>query len=103
MGAQFLHGTKNVLYDVAEQNKLIKLITPNKKKLVDPVIDHGCGGEFLMDAEMEVSTEIRNLSVTGGRRERVDHLSTQTAVKYQYSSDGFFGKKNCFYDFLAGF
>ncbi|XP_055334491.1 spermine oxidase-like [Paramacrobiotus metropolitanus] len=51
-GAQFLHG-KNILYDVAEQNKLIKVITPHKKKVIDPVTDHGSGGEFLFDMDID--------------------------------------------------
>ncbi|OQV21516.1 Spermine oxidase [Hypsibius exemplaris] len=54
MGAQFIHG-KNILYDVAEQNKLIKNLTPHKKKDVDPLSEHGSGGEFLVEGGIEVT------------------------------------------------
>jgi hypothetical protein len=56
LGAQFIHG-KNVLYDVAEQNKLIKIITPHKKKEVNPLSEHGSGGEFLVEGGKEVRTK----------------------------------------------
>ncbi|GAU88170.1 hypothetical protein RvY_00916 [Ramazzottius varieornatus] len=55
MGAQFIHG-KNILYDVAEQNKLIKVITPHKKKEINPTEEHGSGGEFLVDNGVEMSS-----------------------------------------------